>query len=538
MKLLNLLLLIGMSIALVNCAEPTLKLKQQISKPVGGFCVAPPVETQQLTKFLFVIDKSGSNRQFQQLDPATGTIIVVPGTDPECDKRCNNIEKFVDELGQSEYYEYGMISFQQEKADAIINGGGLNDPIFTKEVQEVYDGINALRSQIDDGATPFGSALDLVDTAIRNDKIRFPEQDAYYMIFFVSDGEPTDVNNDEELFIRIKNMKEAYEGRFFLSTAYYGPENFNAEDRMQKMAKEGNGEYTNFRLTNDIDFEKLIVTPSREPWRVREFMIYNLNATVCANGSVGADSDSDGLCDVDEIVLGFDPNNKFSNGDGFGDYFHWRKVKYGEKLPMCNDRSDLDMDFLTKCEEEYLENKDPALGEKNRADPENPDTDLDGLLDGIEAFNFRSTKSAAIDSLNIYKSYDGELENAREQIMQARNPEFYDPNADKAEVVFAQTGINEKGQQCFELIKNEILGFATSEPVVNVTQPYMNHKANENVYMIYYIQTPQNNPQAEGVMSYSFKTIKTEENSELGKQENNYIDLDTTVFDNYIVPVQ
>lgn len=74
------------------------------------------------------------------------------------------------------------------------------------------------------------------------------------------------------------------------------------------------------------------------------------------------DSDMDGLTDQEEEELGSDPNNPDSDGDGIID---------GSDPDLVD--KDSDMDGLTDREEEEL-----------GTDPNNPDTDGDGIIDGSD----------------------------------------------------------------------------------------------------------------------------------------------------------
>lgn len=448
------------------------------------------------------------------------------------------MDTFVSENSNNEYIQWGLVVFNSTSARAILNSGNQNSPVFTESESEMMAGIDKVRSEADNGGTPYGSALNLARQAIVNDMQAKPEEDSFYMIIFLSDGQPTDNfrDNDPALNSEIDGIMQQNPGRIALSTGYYGPDNYKYEKTMEGMASTGGGLYSNFRYTDRIDFEELIVKPTKEPWSLKEFVVYNLNSTVCIDGQMGPDSDSDGLCDKDEEANGFDPTNKFTMGDGYGDYFHWREYAYGESLPTCFDRTDLDFDLLTFCEEQYLYNANPLVIDDFRGDPENPDTDLDGILDGIEAFNFRTTRAAAVDTFNTYRSYDDEKDSARVQIIQGRNPEENDEAGKKQEITINNLGVNDNGQNCYDIETSQLVTFNT-EATFNADQPYMNHDKNENVYMVYYLQVPQNNPNSKGIMNYFFEPIgKLDEDIADQPDMNGYLKVVDGKFEQYIVP--
>ncbi len=94
-------------------------------------------------------------------------------------------------------------------------------------------------------------------------------------------------------------------------------------------------------------------------------------AFVNITGSDLTDSDGDGLPDVVEAVLGTDPNNPDTSGDGVSD--GW-KVWHGlDPLSSADVHQDLDGDGLTALQE-Y----------QHGTDPHRRDTDGDGFWDGFE----------------------------------------------------------------------------------------------------------------------------------------------------------
>ncbi|HLX11977.1 MAG TPA: OmpA family protein, partial [Bacteroidota bacterium] len=80
------------------------------------------------------------------------------------------------------------------------------------------------------------------------------------------------------------------------------------------------------------------------------------------------DSDGDGLTDDEEAILGTDPHNPDTDGDGLSDY---DEVKIYHTDPL---KKDTDGDGLTDYEEVKIYHTDPL----------NKDTDGDGLTDGDE----------------------------------------------------------------------------------------------------------------------------------------------------------
>lgn len=92
-------------------------------------------------------------------------------------------------------------------------------------------------------------------------------------------------------------------------------------------------------------------------------------------GLTVGDRDEDGLCDVDEVLLGTDPDDPDSDGDGIGD---GAEVAGGD--PRVRDADDTDPLDADTDDDGIPDGDEGALG----LDPLDWDTDGDGLSDGLE----------------------------------------------------------------------------------------------------------------------------------------------------------
>ncbi|MGE0764230.1 MAG: VWA domain-containing protein [Bdellovibrionales bacterium] len=491
-------LVLGATVGLIACSDVRLR-------PLGGtlsnvqgkgeLCITEPEEVKRWMKFLFVIDKSGSNSD----------------TDPNAEKRAGNIERFLRSNIAATNNQYSMIQFSGETATAYINEGCEDCPTFSADLNVALTAANRLRTEGDGGSTPYKAALQLAQTAIRNDIDKNPEEESFYMVFFISDGEPTDIANDGELDALVRGLTAIDEKNIALSTGFYGGNGNEAERRLERMATIGNGKFIDFERNANWDFNDLIVKPTFEPWQLKyELMIYNVNAGFCEDGSIDLDSDGDGMCDKDEARYpGFNPAKRFSFNDGYGDYFHWRRVKYRETLPPCLSRDDQDRDFLTTCEEAYIRNDRPSEDVPRNGDPKNPDTDRDGVIDGIETFVYMArTMAFAMDSFNLQENFDGE-EPARRQIGQHRNPLIRDPNQPAYDINLSP--ILDRQVDCYGFRQSVLPLYNTLEVKAGDTLPGLEHRALENVISVHYIQTRQSDPKGDGIYRYSLQKLMNDE---------------------------
>ncbi|WP_233595405.1 Ig-like domain-containing protein [Corallococcus sp. CA031C] len=99
------------------------------------------------------------------------------------------------------------------------------------------------------------------------------------------------------------------------------------------------------------------------------------SSTFTVDSTGTADSDNDGLPDVEEAIIGTDPNNPDTDGDGIPDGV---EVKVGGTDPLDDDSDD---DGILDGNED----KDhDGIVDADETDPNEADTDGDGLTDGLE----------------------------------------------------------------------------------------------------------------------------------------------------------
>lgn len=541
--------------SLVGCSDVRLAplAAEEVSvSSVGEFCTLSPDSMQRYTKFMFVIDKSGSN-----------------GTTDRNNLRAEAIEDFFNQQKNNEFVQWGYIVFGQSGNEAkpyISDPANSSLPVFVEGGSgKMEEAIQLQRSEGDNGCTPYSAAFALTRTAIKEDIKRNPQQENQYMVFFMSDGGPTDYGGGgcsanapgQAAFDDVKETVDISPGNVFVSTAYYGPQ--SADDYIEglrRMGEEfGNGKFMNLERGEKADFNDLIAGgESREPWFVKNLTVYNLSSTYCESTSAfGVDSDGDGLCDADENaangqrdragkIYSFDPRKRFSTANtGFGDYFWWRQLKFGEKLPTCTDKTDADQDMLTKCEEAYVANQTPVSPSPDiivpkTANPVNPDTDLDGFLDGIEVFAFRLLTSP-MNARDVLTDHDREGE-AGTQIRQHKHPLMWDPGAFSYDSEIRETGINTStGQTCYSFNQSRMQLFNTLSTTPDGNFPGHQHATGENLVYLHFIQAKARAPLSRGVLRFSLQKLKSETQAEADVNGHSAgLKINDAVFNTYIVP--
>lgn len=508
-------------------------------------CLKPPEVRERLNKILFVVDKSGSNQDGDG----------VSGNDPSDKRRADNIQAFLDKHSTEPFYRWGYIAFGVEvhKAHAYINDGSDYSPIFGN-ANDMQTAIDRHRATPDEGCTPYLAGLNLARLAIEKDLAAYPDEDSVYNVFFMSDGKPNDASGPagdtcgnlstiqdvptDPYISAVKTLVRTAPDRIFFSTAYYTlPENDPARvsaKGLEYMAKAGGGKFVDLENNDQLNFEELLLGPRPESWIMKRMAIYNFNAANCNDGSRGADSDADGICDGDEIYYNdlfaknltdgkkFDPVNRNSIDPNYSDLFSlkFKVMPTAEGLKSCTDLEvDKDYDLLNSCEEKMLSDSQ-ANGPTNEwsealrtlgggsADARNPDSDGDGFLDSIEFFTF-GIKSAAVNYTNIFNRYDGGItgETILAEQRHPKSPESFGPENTDLKVTFS--GFNAEGENCYNIDLKSIAVFDTKavplEKSSNLRK--LAHEKSENVILMYYIMTQERNPNGKGYLYYKYQTV-------------------------------
>ena len=509
------------------CGETHINAKSEASVALSSlstFCTLPPKEIGQYTKLMFVVDQSGSNANGEATDPTKA-------------RRRDSITNFYNGHSANKYIQWGFISFQGDAATPFIS-----DPYY-QPASSFAGAMAQFEATTDQAGTPYKAAIFEVNKAITSDlELAQSDDEANYEIIFLSDGNPKDYGDpvdDSQIYADITRLVKLAEGRIHFSTVYYNvatSADAQASARLQEMANVGFGKFLDASNGEDINIDELIIGGADSvSYQIKDLFVYNLNSALCDDGQIGPDSDSDGLCDSDEDnynlkyknLLNANPlyankifnkykRNSFSTM--YSDLFILRNI-LGEMLPTCTASeaaSDQDADLLNDCEEKFLENRNPQgptqawtnamLTSPKHASKSNFDSDGDGILDSLEFFFFKE-KAAAMD----YNSVDRKLygttyydlfKNHQSKVAPGSSAPY---NIDVKEVAR-----NDRGQNCYVFSQETLPMYKVGTEVFSQTNNLdLVHSSDENVILVYYIMTPENDPEGKGVMRYSYQKIKT-----------------------------
>lgn len=488
---------------------------EEVRLQEGQFCLTESRPLTHPTRILFVVDRSRHNWQ----------------SDRDGLQRIENIRRFFETNKENGWYSWGMISFynRDDAKPEIWRRDSGNTPTFTKDPQLVDRAINNLIFHTSDAGSEVGykEPLKMAKEVIENDLEQFPRENANYVVFFIAGERPADYDNYDDLQEDVQEIIDLKPGKISLSTVYYGFDHIfdrqgeiRIRDILKTMAYIGRGGYVELEDSpeqNDSKFYALlqsIQTP--EAWHLQDqrVVVHNLNATICEDGLLDVDSDSDFLCDRDEERYGFNPQHRFSfpqghsipdkirRWRGYGDYFRYREVYKRDMLSECSDAPllDTDHDFLTDCEEKHIINTDPNMRlRRTSSDPRLPDTDGDGFIDGLEFSYFKYTDGRRggrllLDRSNVRSTFDGEEVNAGDQILQHRNPFQQDAGAFEYQMQvtprISALGPN-GGSNCYQYQQSQIKLYPTKAVFIGDTLSRISHEAHHNMILVYFVMTPR-----------------------------------------------
>ena len=130
-------------------------------------------------------------------------------------------------------------------------------------------------------------------------------------------------------------------------------------------------------LDDAVTISGRVCSPSG-PFTLGVLLVDNSTTLVMSGAWPEADSDWDGLVDLEEMLAGTDPTLRDTDGDGLTDTVEmWSSFNPLVFDAMCDvaGAEDVEADGLTGCDEAFL-----ASG------PLSPDTDTDYIPDGLDAF--------------------------------------------------------------------------------------------------------------------------------------------------------
>ncbi|MBN1906354.1 MAG: hypothetical protein JW927_14780 [Deltaproteobacteria bacterium] len=375
-RLLSILLTLAMFAVLSACDAPPLErfnVRDEVTIN-ATFLTEDPENIIFPVKVLFAIDCSGS---------MGGTVPGMEGgSDPE-GLRLDAVREFVNTYNTDEYpnVSFEVMLWNLSVMDTTGNDSG--QPGFTRsatEISRVLDGAN------NQSMTDYLGTIDAIRVDIENDIHRTAQQEGgadtlvrtKYIVLFFSDGLPNVPDGigssmtqaDADIFERVEELNDmvnengvgGFSFHTFLLSALFGPGDESDMQRaintLQQMAHRAGGIFIEFENAEAIDFVNVTDLRLTAEYTIEFALAFNQNVKP-GTDLVHTDSDGDWLNDAEELIYDTDPQNPDTDYDGMGDYF---------EIKVSSPQQELDP----------LENDSPCQASE---DGTYPDTDFDGLTD-------------------------------------------------------------------------------------------------------------------------------------------------------------
>lgn len=319
-----------------------------------------------------------------------------------------------------------------------------------------------------------------------NPTVRERNARARYSVIFLSDGRPTN-NQDDELLdgdavTRIRQLKDLVEDVKVNTVHVFNPVQplssicdltgdsgygcplliINEDaNRLERMAEIGGGEFRDFRNNEPINFLNFRFGNVRRSYEIADVVAINFSAPP-SSPITEADSDSDRLTDADEISARTNPLKKDTDGDGFSDgvevFFAARGARFTPNQVATPDGGNLDIgcppslrgvdqdcDGIFDCDEQLIGTNAQLV-----------DSDRDGVPDGTEWF--MQTEGSSPD-LEQDPDLDG-LTSREESRLHTHplKPDTSDLTLNGYRYLIDAAGqVDELGRQCYNLRVDNVL---------------------------------------------------------------------------------
>ncbi|MFK8139401.1 MAG: hypothetical protein AB8E15_13660 [Bdellovibrionales bacterium] len=474
-----------------------------------SFCSLPELSSRDRLKILFVLDMSASNQSSQLVNGVEGSDVLK--------QRMNVIKNFMQQncVQNASDVEVAVIGFADQTI--LPTQRPSCDTNQFKEASELANLVSFYESEDDrlrancmsgtvggicsTYSTNYQSGVDCARDIIQSDigdSQTTNSEKSFYMTYFLTDGAPNAGTDTTQLRNSIKDARTSAEtdalGMQF-QPIFYGEDYIQraqaagiavdreaAIDTLSSMADEGLSQYISIQNVNEIRLCDYLSSGTRIPYELKHFVVTNLTS-VNRGGQLLADSDMDGIPDIDEAARNFDPTNSRTNGiilDGACGGLDAQTCTVSQ-TSACGIPNPMG---VTQCDADRMSLTNGI------------DSNGDGLLDRL-----RLVKGLVPNSSSSFNEGDSMTE--FQEILIGRDPLTPDDNSPNE--LLLKWNLNpfaEKPSSCpanqeyFEFSVDEFPLVATlandQSNIINAQTPWLGHRKNENIIMVYYILTPAN----------------------------------------------
>ena len=225
--------------------------------PKDPVCQPGQMTVTKPTKFILLVDQSGSNWDGPNEHPGVGT-------DPDKAVRFGAMSEFFLLHGQKKHVSWSFIGFQGAGAHALTHQGADPNPAFVG-FNDMLAALALFKSAKDEGMTPYLAAMKMAQDLITRDLSTGVPADTQYRIAFLTDGYPTDLPTGAQLEDAIdaglKSLIDLAPDSIQMSTVYYGLPDAAAAARLQRMATQGKGQFLDAGKSNGLHLGDVIQVP-------------------------------------------------------------------------------------------------------------------------------------------------------------------------------------------------------------------------------------------------------------------------------------
>ncbi len=506
------ILLLAAGVVFSGCTDgPELERTQERYKVTlrGQFLTEDPDVINFPVRVVLAIDCSGS----------------MMGSDPvpdgeEYPTRIEAAREFIDT-----YHEYESIKFDIILWNSNINGttGG-----FTRDIDELNNVLNGYNNT---SRTNYVNAIQTAESHFTTEIVTMKGDESQSaniarmkcIVLFFSDGlpDPGDAAAYAEIYNETNGIREnlleqgvaSFNFHTFFLSALFDPNSDDyqtATNLMTTMANLGHGIFVEFESADSIDFINVVDMRLTPEYKVKFIVAFNTNVRP-GRELIMVDSDGDGLADIEEDEDGngvvtiddatllpeeTDPTLRDSDGDGMSDFVERRLSTLTDvfdpldasdsRCPEGAENLDRDRDGLYDCEEVI---KGTVYY--------NPDTDSDGIPDGIEFYMGSNPLEAQFDADTDFDGVADWLEVQRhtniginDVIIRERYSYGYD--IEDMGLVYLNQGTEHESRR-------RVISFNISNIDIMDTLASNGRAAGDNLIRVFIAEVPEDMPNAQPV---------------------------------------
>ena len=491
---------------LFGCSSPSLEKTQPRTGVTltGKFLTTNPDVINFPIRIVFAIDCSGS----------------MMGSDPGR-RRMTAVQKFIERYHPFESVEFGVILWNNSVVRST--GGFTRDLTLLNDVLS-YDGNNSTTSYSSAISETRQYFLSEINNMYSDNAQQANISRMKCIVLFFSDGLPNPIDGSTnsahakiaasvaELrneLIDVRKVAKFNFHCFFLSELLANPDPpntlegyYHAVNLMQNMANEGRGEYVEFMTANAIDFINIVDMRLTVEYVVKYIIAFNTNVRP-GTELVYVDSDGDGLPDFEEDINldgiidntqgETDPTLRDTDGDGLSDYFEVRLSEIDNYLdpnnpsdsgcPIGAEGFDRDRDGMSDCEEDI---KGTFYN--------SPDTDRDGIPDGIEFYMRTNPLEAQYIADSDWDGVSDWLEVQRHSNPKSNDPKIRERYSYHYDLV--DEGVITLNPNTEHESRRRIISYNISNIDIMNTLPSDGRPAGENLIRLFIAEVPEDMPES------------------------------------------